>query len=678
MERKSNISVWQLGIFEGFDSDIMVMQRDEEEIFDDAVHVFFDKDYYDAYVAKAAKYSAHRYAYHVDKLGEVINQIFEEGIKGLVININTSSTDGMPKTQLCDEKYIAAKELISYKDIAHSYHLLYTAHIERCAREEAIAGLWTKYVYIIGKLPDASSKPAPGQPLRLELMTMKRKNDNSNATAADFDYESLKVFLTAESALRFNPDKKPVNKYKLSMLSQLVKGRLRVIIEPHRSYWLEYDPANLDIKKYLDIPQYDEAMVSARIRQYVRMKRIYILLNPLQSDYRVSLGSPFIMRYDDKNIMLYIFESYDDAQNYVIQNQKLLPVFDSTFPIGVIEGEERLYKLESVAALAERIGVTAVCFDADTKQSIVCNIGYFKKAAGYSRPVEELLEEDDLEKVMREENGKRKYRLPIVPFCDMHNEYALDDEKKAKLISYIDNGFDKCPSYMALLNVPEIMLLMNEAARRFGNARKDDDGEAKIKYAQMMNKIAVPLVESLCEKPYIFALKHENGDFALINNIPYLIVTNRFEAGRRGDGRQAQLMPAGIDNPAFMEKLCEKSSAAALTDGPNIICVMDTRLMSEAAKQWKKSEALRAELLIYMTQGCDIEYADALCRYKRLKSDNDIFVEFVSAVRNGEYPPRAMLEIGGYTAKTLADEQGCNMLEAYEKILELKEKRIEE
>ena len=47
MERKSNITIWQLRLFEGLNKDIMVMQRNEEEVFDDAIHVFFEKEYYD-------------------------------------------------------------------------------------------------------------------------------------------------------------------------------------------------------------------------------------------------------------------------------------------------------------------------------------------------------------------------------------------------------------------------------------------------------------------------------------------------------------------------------------------------------------------------------------------------------------------------------------------------------
>ncbi|MDE7207831.1 MAG: hypothetical protein K2N90_11870, partial [Lachnospiraceae bacterium] len=238
------------------------------------------------------------------------------------------------------------------------------------------------------------------------------------------------------------------------------------------------------------------------------------------------------------------------------------------------------------------------------------------------------------------------------------------------LISHLDNDFDNGFAYMALLDVPEIMVIMGEAAKRFDKARNENDEESRNYYNHILSRIMIVLTEALCEKPYIYTLRQEDGDFALRNNMVYLVVTNRFEAGRRGEGR---LTPAGIDNPQFMEKLCEKSRAAALTDGPNMVCIVDTMLMNEAAKQWKKTEALREEILIYMTQGCGLAYDEAVRSYKRLKSDNDIFVEFVSAVRNGEYPPMAMLEVAGYTAKTLADEFGFNMLQAYDGILSLKE-----
>lgn len=668
MERKTNISVWQLRLFEGFDKDIMVMQRDEEEVFDGAIHVFFEKEYYDAYVAKAVKYGEHRYAYHEDKLGEVINQIFEEGIAGLALHVSTN--EAAPKNVLGDEKYIAARELLSLRDAADSYHFLYMASIQRCVKEDAVARLWTKNVFIIGQLPDFRTKPKEGEQPVFELMTMKRRNDGAQATAEEYDYESLKVFLTMDSAMRFNPDKKPINKYKLSLLTQLIRGKLQIIIEPHRSYWLEYNPAVLNLTGHLDIPVYDEEKVRARIHEYTQMEKIYILLAPLHSDYRLSLGNPFLVKPDGKTIVMYLFEKYDDAVSYVLENPTLLPVFDSTYPIGVLDRNSQLQNLGTVLALAEKLGVAGVNLDFGTVHAIGCKLAYLREVTGCTKEPEELLSEEELSQVMRMADGEKQYRMPVVPFCDTENEYQVSEERKAELASHIDNDFDQGAAYMAGCSIVELMVMMQEAALRFEAARTSDDEEKKEKYGLLMNRITVLLTEALCEKPYIYTLREADGSFTRKNNIVYLIVTNRYEAGRKGEGR---LMPAGIDNPQFMEKLCEASKIAALTDGPGTVCIVDTRLMSEAAKQWKKAEPLREELMIYLTQGCNLSYADAGYYYRRLRSEGSIFVEFVSTVRNGEYPSIGMLTIEGFTAEGIAKAHGLNALWAYDALLALKE-----
>lgn len=668
MKRKTNISVWQLRLFEGFDKDIMVMQRDEEEVFDDAIHVFFEKEYYDAYVAKAARYSGHQYAYHEDKLGEVVNQIFEEDISGLVLHINTNGNG--PKNVLCDEKYIAAKELLSLKDAADSYHFLYTAAIDRCSKEDAIARLWTKSVYIIGQLPDLRVKPKEGEKPVFELMTMKRKKDGGQVTADDYDYESLKVFLTMDSAMHFNPDKKPVNKYKLAMLSQLLKGKLQIIIEPHRNYYLEYDPATLDLRGHLDLPRYNEEMVRARIHEYMQMDRIYILLAPLHSDYRLSCGNPFLIKADEKNIWMYLFENYDDAVSYVLQNPATMPVFDSTYPIGVLDQKDKLLCLETMLALAAKLGVTGVNLDFDTVHAIGCRMEYIREVTGYDRDVEDFLSGEELSQVMRGENGGKQYRMPVVPFCDQENEYLVSAERKAELTAHMDSDDDQGFAYTAGCTVIEMMVMMQEAAVRFEASRKASDEENTEKYVRLMNRITFFLTEALCERPYIYTLQAENGDFILKNNIAYLVITNRYELGRKGEGR---LMPVGIDNPQFMEKLCEAGKAAILTDGPGTLCMMDTRLMSEVAKQWKNAEPLREELMIYLTQGCGLSYPEAVYYYRRLRTENSIFVEFVSSVRDGAYPSIGMLTIEGFTAQGLAGAHGFNMLQAYDALLSLKE-----
>ena len=668
MERKTNISVWQLRLFEGFDKDVMVMQRDEEEIFDEAIHVFFDREYYDAYVAMAVKYSKHQYAYHEDKLGEIVHQIFEETIPGLVLHMSTNSE--APKNVLGDEKYIAARELLGLKDAADSYHALYTVSIERSSKEEAVAHLWTKNVYIIGQLPDIRVQPKEGETPVFELMTMRRKHNGGQAGPEDFDYESLKIFLTLDSAMHFNPDKKPVNKYKLAMLAQLVRGKLQIIIEPHRAYWLEFDPASIDLKGHLDIPVYTEETVQARIRAYTQMDKIYIILAAIHSDYRTSRGNPLLMKASENAVLIYLFEKYEDAVNYVLQNPMTMPIFDSTFPIGVLEQKNALHSLETVLALADKLGVTGVNLDFDTVKAIGCKMQYIREIAGCQREVEEFLTEEELSQVVHEENGEKKYRMPIIPFCDQENEYSVSDARKAELIAHMDQDSDHGFAYMAGCSIIEMMIMMQEAAVRFDAARKAEEQETVETYTLLMNRITLYLTEALCERPYIYTLKEENGDFTLRNNIAYLIVTNRYEAGRKGDGK---LMPAGIDNPQFMEKLCETSRVAALTDGPSTLCMMDTKLMSEVAKQWKKAEPVREEFMIYLTQGCGFSYPEAGYYYRRLRSDSSIFLEFASAVRDGAYPSIGMLTIEGFTAQGLAEQKGYTMPQAYDALLALRQ-----
>ena len=665
MKRKSNITAWQLNLFEGFDKDIMVMQRDEEEVFDDAIHVFFDKEYYNTYVTAALKYSTHRYAYHEDKLGEVINQVFDEDIEGIVFHVSVG--EDVPKGMLRCEKYVSAHDLIVLKDAADSYHNMYMAHIDREPKEQAAARLWTKYVYMIGSLPDYRKKAEKGN--TFELMTMKRKKDGSQATAEDFDYESLKIFLTYDSAMRFNPDKKPVSKYKLAMLSQLVKGRFQVIIEPHRNYRIEFDPATLDLNGYLDIPKYDETKARARIKEYFEFDRVYILLAAHRSDYKAACGNPFLMKIEEKNVMMYVFENYDDAVSYVMQNPTLLPVLDGTFPIGTLDRNDKLTNLNVVTAVAEKLGATTITLDADTFNSIVCKIEFLKEASGAEFDIKRLLPDETLGTVMRQDDSGEHYRFPLIPFYDRTNEYAVSKERADEVISHMDDDLDNGYAYLAGCTLTEQMLFMREATMRFENARKENDDDKIKLYNRIMNRATIQLTEELCERPYIYTLRDEDGSFTKKNDLPYLIVTNRFEAGRQSDGK---LTPAGVDNSQFMEKLCEAGKVAVLTDGPDVLCFVDTKLMDAVSRQWLRTEALRGEFIIYLTQGCGMSYTDAMHCYRKLATDDGIFAEFATTVKNGEYPPMGVININGHTAQTLAAEHDLNFAQAYDMLLELK------
>ncbi|MBQ6786762.1 MAG: hypothetical protein IJO85_03470 [Lachnospiraceae bacterium] len=667
MERESNVTVWQLGLFDGFDKDVMVMQRDEEEVFDGAIHVFFEKEYYDAYVSKAKKYSEHRYAYHEDKLGEVIYQIFDEEIPEMVFHVTTQPD--VSKSTLCEEKYISVEDLMGLHDVVENYHYMYTASIERMSKEEAVAKLWTKNVFIIGNLPDFR-KVNTEEKQTIELMTMKRKADGSAPSADDFDYESLKVFLTAGSAMRFNPDKKPINRYKLSLLSQFVKGRFQVVIEPHRNYYLEFDPATIDISEHYQPISWNEEKVKERIKSYLDMEEVFILLAPNLSDYRSCKGIPLFVRPDAGNVMMYLFEKYTDAMNYCLLNPAILPVLDGTYPIGVLNKNDKMTSLKTVLAIAANMGVTGINLDMETENAIGSKMPFFVESAQMETELEKIFTPEECARVKVEKDGNIGFRFEPISFADTRNIYNVSEERQAELKKHLDTDNDMGVAYMAGCTLPEMLVMLREAGQRFDAARNEQKQEEIKKYNVLMNLMTIPLTEELCEKPYVYTLRGEDGEFTLRNNIGYLIVTNRFESGRNGEGR---LMPVSVANEQFMSKLLEASKVVAITDGPGLLALADVRLMIEVAKQKKKNEPLKEELMIYLTQGLNLSYQKALYYYRRLKTDNSIFVEFTSCVRNGEYSSVGMVTVEGYTAKKLADEKGLNPLQAYDMLLQLKE-----
>ena len=667
MERKSNITVWQLRLFEGLDRDVMVMQRDEEEIFDAAIHVFFEKEYYDAYVNKAKKYSSHSYAYHEDKLGEVIYQIFDEQIPGLVLHIN--SIENGTQNILADEKYISAKDLLGIKEVVDDYHHMYQVKIQRMPLEQAVAAMWNRNVFIIGQLPRPTQNPEEKQVV--ELMTMRRRADGTPATPEEFDHESLKVFLTPDSAMRFNPDKKPINRYKLGLLASFVRGKLQVVIEPHRNYWMEFDPAQIDLTGYINRPSWNDEKVRARVQEYAQMHEVYVLLAAAHCDYRACVGTPFLVKLSENHVMMYLFEKYEDAVKYVIDNQGVLPIYDGIYPIGVLKKNADMANLKNVIAVAAAMGVKNINLDMETENSIGCKMPFFLDCAGYEAEFEQAVEASLQTQLCQEKDGEKMYRFPAISFVQNENPYEISEERKKELIAHLDTDYDMGITYMAECTLSEMLIMMKDAGRRFEEARNAQDEAGIKKYNILMNLMTVPITEALCDMPYVYTLRNEDGSFTLKNSLAYLITTNRFETGRQGEGK---LAPSGIENETFMNKLAEAAKVVIITDGPNALCLADVRLMLEIAKQKKKAEPLREELLIYMTQGLGLSYPEAMRYYRRLKSDSSIFVEFTACVRNGEYTSIGMIDIGGYTAKKLADEKGLNPLQAYDALLSMKEK----
>ena len=238
--------------------------------------------------------------------------------------------------------------------------------------------------------------------------------------------------------MRFNPDKKPINRYKLSLLSQFVKGRLQVVIEPHRNYYLEFDPATIDISEHYQPVAWNDDKVKERINSYLEMEEVYVLLAPNLSDYRSCKGIPLFIRPDDKNVMMYLFEKYTDAMNYCLMNPAILPVLDGTYPIGVLNKNNKMSSLRTVLAIASNMGVTGINLDMETENAIGSRMSFFTETAQMETDLEKIFTAEECARVKVEKDGNIGFRFEPISFADTRNIYDVSEERQAELKKHLE------------------------------------------------------------------------------------------------------------------------------------------------------------------------------------------------------------------------------------------------
>ena len=112
MERESNVTVWQLGLFDGLDRDVMVMQRDEQEVFDNAIHVSAFEEVFHWFVKTCLKYNVQAFitthsAEAIDAMLKVSHEIHTDSdpLKIITMRKSCKSNSTFLKIRTGEEAY---------------------------------------------------------------------------------------------------------------------------------------------------------------------------------------------------------------------------------------------------------------------------------------------------------------------------------------------------------------------------------------------------------------------------------------------------------------------------------------------------------------------------------------------------------------------------------------------
>lgn len=213
---ESNVSLSQMKFYDHFDQKIALIARDQEPVIEGAVYVSLTSEA----TTQAIEELKHLYPESEIACTEsVIGLSIDYVLQGQQVLIMYGFT---PIPLL-----ITKEDLEPIRDIIDSFCIMYACARNRIPVSQAYDFMKEKYVYFLGEPLTPESKT-----FAVEVIN---RDDPSKQS-----YQSVKLFLTKESASEYNKENRPISEIMLKDMMALWKGTYGLIIEPFKNYWVEF------------------------------------------------------------------------------------------------------------------------------------------------------------------------------------------------------------------------------------------------------------------------------------------------------------------------------------------------------------------------------------------------------------------------------------------------------
>ena len=215
----SNTTPEQLDLFEQLDRTVALCVKRGSPLIDGALHMCITQAGYDKAAAALGLTGKNSGPYQA-ALGMGLDTVLQqEGYRALVVY-------GLAGNQI--DFVLTKEDLEPLRDVVDSFCILYAAARGAMPQERAQALMREKTIWFLGDLPRTGRT---GE--HFGFVTIRRQGADGRG------YEAVKCFLTRDSAQRYNDRQAPITPIRAADLESFVGYFYALIIEPHRSYWLE-------------------------------------------------------------------------------------------------------------------------------------------------------------------------------------------------------------------------------------------------------------------------------------------------------------------------------------------------------------------------------------------------------------------------------------------------------
>lgn len=225
---ESNVKIEVLDIFSHIDSRAAIIVADGNAGYNGTLHVFLTNESLAAWLGQMrSEHPDTDFRYVEDYLGTAVNFVIWNDLEGLSLH------------SVADSQFDVSKaDLEPLTDLLDSFSVMSAVNRGRMPIADAASRMKNKEIFFVGELPSQGSSVLERRNTVYGSTTIKRGN-------ADGSYDAVTAFLTRDSALRFANASVPVSQCKLSELAAMWNYLYPIIIEPKRSFCIEFAPVSL-------------------------------------------------------------------------------------------------------------------------------------------------------------------------------------------------------------------------------------------------------------------------------------------------------------------------------------------------------------------------------------------------------------------------------------------------
>lgn len=225
---QTNVKVETLELFKHAETRVAIIVANGVPGFENVLHTFLTNDALAAWLKEnREKHPDVDFRYVEDSLGAAVNFSIWNPVDGISIHSVTDASFDVTR-----------EDLSCLTDLFDSFRTLTATKKGKMSVVEAAMHMKNKAVYFIGNMPEE------GHCMEKKDMVFGKTIIKRQATDGT-TYEAISAFLTADSALHFAEKPVPINSCKLSKLASLWNFKTSVIIEPERSFCVDFAPEGL-------------------------------------------------------------------------------------------------------------------------------------------------------------------------------------------------------------------------------------------------------------------------------------------------------------------------------------------------------------------------------------------------------------------------------------------------